>query len=67
MNFALEIKKRKAEILRVQAAKADQEVRIDECLAQIEVLKASMDRQDEHVVKLQKEIADLEIREKGSK
>jgi peptidoglycan hydrolase CwlO-like protein len=60
MNLSLEIKKRKTEILRVQAAKAEQELKIEEALDQIERLKNSIRVQDERVEQLNKEIQDLE-------
>ena len=62
MNIALEIKKREVEIMKVQAAKAEQELRIHEALEQIERLKSAMVTQDEHVAKLTKEIGDLKAR-----
>lgn len=63
MNILLEIKRRQVEILKVQAAKADQELRIEESLEQIERLKSSMEKQDEHVVRLENEIKELKGRE----
>ena len=62
MNLSLEIKKREVEIMKVQAAKAEQELRIEECLEQIERLKKSMKAQDDHVDKLNKELEELRSR-----
>lgn len=61
MNKALEIKKKKAELMRVQAAKAEQEFKIEECLDQIKRLQASIKIQNERAEQLQKEIQDLEM------
>jgi peptidoglycan hydrolase CwlO-like protein len=63
MNKALELKKKKAELLRVRAAKAEQEFKVEECRDQIERLQASMKIQDERADQLQKEIQDLEMSE----
>lgn len=60
MNVALEIKKRQVEMMRVQAAKAEQELKIDEANEQIERLKNSMKIQDERVAQLMQEIKDLQ-------
>lgn len=62
MNLPLEIKKKKVEILRVEASRAEQELKIEEYLEHIERLKLAMKTQDEHVEKLKKEISDLEAR-----
>lgn len=63
MNVELEIKRKKAEMLRVQAAKAEQEVQIAERLEQIKNLENALKVQDAHVEKLTKEIKDLQSKE----
>lgn len=63
MNIALEIKKRIGEIMKVEAAKFDQEIRIDEAYEQIERIKASIAKSDERVEKLKKEIEELKSRQ----
>lgn len=53
---AIEIKKKIAEMWRVHSAKLDQEVRIAEKLQEIERLKESMTKSDDHNKKLREEI-----------
>lgn len=60
MNIPLEIKKKKAEMLRVLAAKAEQEFKIEEFLDQIERLKNAIVTQEEKLVELEKEVERLE-------
>jgi peptidoglycan hydrolase CwlO-like protein len=59
MNLNLEIKRREAELLRVQAAKADQAFKIEESLDQIKRLQDMGKAQDERMAQLTKEIEDL--------
>jgi peptidoglycan hydrolase CwlO-like protein len=54
-----EIKKREVEIMKVEAAKADYELKIMERHEDIERLKGSIDIQDKRVLQLKAEIEEL--------
>lgn len=60
MNFRLEVEKRKLEIIKVQAAKADMQYRIMEREEDIKRIITDMQVQDARVTKLEDEIKGLQ-------
>ncbi len=56
----LDIARKKSEVLKMQAAKADMEFKILEREEEILRLRKNIEIQDEHVLKVSKELADLE-------
>jgi hypothetical protein len=58
--MTLEMKRKKVELLRVSAAKADLELRIHERLEEIERLKEHIAKSEETEAKLNQEIKELE-------
>lgn len=59
MATPLEIKKIKAELLRVQAAKADMEVRIEDHMENISRLNVQMDLSSQKELELQKQLQEI--------
>lgn len=60
MNLRLEVEKRKLEIVKVQAAKADMQYRIMEREEDIKRIVADITVQDSRVTKLEEEIKGLQ-------
>lgn len=60
MNKPLEVKKKKVEIMRMHAAKADAEVRVMERMEEIDRIEKSMVTTDERIAELEKELKHLE-------
>ncbi len=58
--MTLEMKRKKVELLRVSAAKADLELRIHERLEEIERLKEHIVKSEETEAKINQEIKELE-------
>jgi hypothetical protein len=58
--MTIEVKRKKVELLKVSAAKADLELRIHERLEEIERLKEHITKSEETEVKLAQEIKELE-------
>lgn len=56
----LEMKRVKAELLRVQAARADMEVRVEDHMENIERLKASIEVSNAREIELNKTIEEME-------
>jgi hypothetical protein len=65
MSIKLEIKRKEVEILKVKAARADQEFRVEEAMEGVRKLETTMLKQDEHVARLEAEIEELRAQEES--
>lgn len=64
MSIAIDIKKKEVELMRVQAAKAELELRVEEAAEQIARLTSGIDIQNERIAQLVLEIKELQERAK---